>query len=212
MISLYLAAENIVTQGWMGGRGEKGFCCTYSVLFAVLRIRMTLMRINPDLPFTLMQIRILPSFECGSGSYHSLFPRFRSSNAPKWPSKASTFSFWRGSGSGFHFDADLDPAFHFDADPDLASQNDADPDLQHWLFVWFTVPVTRLYGCTVFTVTKLLEDRFLLKYFSRSVLCLKKTSFCLNYFWWHLPIRGIFNGVNNMAWVIEITSDRASLV
>jgi hypothetical protein len=36
-------------------------------------------------------------------------------NAPKWPSKASTF----------HFDADPDPALHFGADPDSASQNDA---------------------------------------------------------------------------------------
>ncbi len=56
---------------------------------------------------------------CGSGSYLSIWlwiqilplsystSRFWASNAPKWPSKASTFSLWCGSG--------WDPAFHFDA-------------------------------------------------------------------------------------------------
>jgi hypothetical protein len=38
---------------------------------------------------------------CGSGSYHLLFSRFGTSNSPKWPSKASTFSLRCGSGSCF---------------------------------------------------------------------------------------------------------------
>ncbi len=36
---------------------------------------------------------------CGSGSYHSFCSRFGPSNAPKWPSKASTFSLSCRSGS-----------------------------------------------------------------------------------------------------------------
>ncbi len=62
--------------------------------------------------FTLMRNRILPfNLWCGSrsgsyhtiwsGSYYSLFPRFGPSNAPKLPSKASTFSLLCWSGSSF---------------------------------------------------------------------------------------------------------------
>ncbi len=84
-----------------------------SLLLAVLRIRITLMQIRNllfsfmqirirILPFTLIRIRIRSYLSVWSGSFHSLVARFRPSNVPKWPSKASTFSiFWCGSGSVF---------------------------------------------------------------------------------------------------------------
>ncbi len=64
----------------------------------------------------------------GSGSYHSLLPRFGPSIAPKWPSKWP-FNFDADPDPAFHFDADPDPAFHFDADadPDPAFRNGANP-------------------------------------------------------------------------------------
>ncbi len=75
--------------------------------------------------------------------------------APKWPSKASTFSRSFGSRSCFYFDADAgpDPGFHFDAFPDPAFHNDEDPDPQHcknvsspfrssrtYKYIWMSLP------------------------------------------------------------------------
>ncbi len=63
----------------------------YGLYHPVLRIRIKLMRSRIRiLLFTLMRIRILPFTRMrilpfilsGSGSYHSLLPRFRPSNAP----------------------------------------------------------------------------------------------------------------------------------
>ncbi len=90
------------------------------------------------------------SLWCGSRSYLSIlarilvlphtFPQIWTSSAPKWPSKASTFSLWCSrSGSCFHLAADPDPAFHFyvDPDPDPAPKTmriHLCPDPQHWGF------------------------------------------------------------------------------
>ncbi len=131
---------------------------TPTIKNAVLRIRITLMRIRILLSlkcgrillFTLMRScgsgpesylslwcgsgsRSYLSIWCGSWSFHSLFYRFVPSNVPKWPSKASTFSRSFGSRSCFYFDAEAgpDPGFHFDAFPDPAFHNDEDPDPQH---------------------------------------------------------------------------------
>ncbi len=84
-----------------------------------MRIRIfpfTLMRVRIRiLPFNLMRIR--------TGSCCSLFPRLRPTKAPKWPSKASTFSLWCGSVSKSCFPlwfwTGSRCSFHFDADPDL---------------------------------------------------------------------------------------------
>jgi len=66
---------------------------------------------DPDPAFHLMRIRILPFTLMRSGSVPILpdpdptthfFP-FGTSNAPKWPSKASTFSLWCESGSRSNF-------------------------------------------------------------------------------------------------------------
>jgi hypothetical protein len=42
---------------------------------------------------------------------------FGPSNAPKWPSKASTYSLYADPDSTFHVGADPDPTFHVGTDP-----------------------------------------------------------------------------------------------
>jgi hypothetical protein len=95
---------------------------TLMLFLAVLRIRITLMRIR-ILPFTLMRIRIL--------SFNWMRIRIRIRILPPTFSQTWTLHCFKMSLKGLppcHFDVDPDPAFHFDANRDPASQNDADPD------------------------------------------------------------------------------------